>query len=56
MVAQMLYSSLILQTTFKDLQKCFSVHGNIESCYLRRNQGKSNYAFVTFSCVEDAVK
>ncbi|XP_011707840.1 PREDICTED: putative RNA-binding protein EEED8.10 isoform X2 [Wasmannia auropunctata] len=31
------------------------MYGNVESCYLRRIQGKSNYAFVTFTKVADAI-
>lgn len=45
----------LFQTTFKDLRDRFSTYGNVESCYLRRNQGRNNYAFVTFARVADAV-
>ncbi|XP_046742693.1 F-box protein SKIP2-like isoform X2 [Diprion similis] len=44
------------RTTVKDLQNVFSKYGKVDSCYLKRNNGKSNYAFVTFSSIDDAMK
>ncbi|XP_076389174.1 putative RNA-binding protein EEED8.10 isoform X2 [Megachile rotundata] len=47
-------------TTYKDLIKLFSEYGDVESCYLQRNQGNqgksSNYAFLTFNSVEAAIR
>ncbi|XP_012524950.1 F-box protein SKIP2 isoform X1 [Monomorium pharaonis] len=54
-IRKLFVSNLAERTTFKDLRNYFSTYGNVESCYLRRNQGKSNYAFVTFTKVTDAV-
>ncbi|XP_029671318.1 F-box/LRR-repeat protein 7-like isoform X2 [Formica exsecta] len=54
-IRKLFVDNLADRTTFKDLRNCFSVYGNIENCYLRRNQGKKNYAFVTFTRVEDAM-
>ncbi|EZA47801.1 Putative RNA-binding protein EEED8.10, partial [Ooceraea biroi] len=54
-IRKLFVSNLAERTTFKDLRKCFLTYGNVESCYLRRNQGKSNYAFVTFATVSDAM-
>lgn len=54
-IRKLFVDNLAERTTFRDLRNCFSVYGNIESCYLRRNQGKKNYAFVTFTKVEDAM-
>lgn len=44
------------QTTHRDLERLFSSYGKIHSCYLKRNSGKSNYAFITFQNVDDALK
>lgn len=55
-IRKLFISNLAERTTFKDLKKLFSKYGNVESCYLRRNQGKSNYAFVTFNSVEAVVR
>ncbi|XP_072754934.1 putative RNA-binding protein EEED8.10 isoform X1 [Anoplolepis gracilipes] len=54
-IRKLFVDNLAERTTFKDLRNCFSAYGNIENCYLRRNQGKKNYAFVTFTKVEDAM-
>ncbi|KYN03547.1 Putative RNA-binding protein EEED8.10 [Cyphomyrmex costatus] len=55
-IRKLFISNLAERTTFKDLRCYFSKYGNVESCYLRRNHGKSNYAFVTFTEVADAIK
>ncbi|KAL6265374.1 hypothetical protein P5V15_002173 [Pogonomyrmex californicus] len=54
-IRKLFVGNLAERTTFKDLRNYFSTYGNVESCYLRRNQGRSNYAFVTFTNVTDAV-
>lgn len=53
-IRKLFISNLAQRTSFKDLIKLFSKYGNVESCFLRRNQGNSNYAFVTFHTVEAA--
>ncbi|CAK9806883.1 Putative RNA-binding protein EEED8.10 [Anthophora quadrimaculata] len=55
-IRKLFISNLAKRTTYKDLIKLFSKYGTVVNCYLRRNQGKSNYAFVTFSDVEGAVR
>ncbi|EFN73898.1 hypothetical protein EAG_10002 [Camponotus floridanus] len=54
-IRKLFVDNLAERTTFRDLRNCFSIYGNIENCYLRRNQGRKNYAFVTFTKVEDAM-
>ncbi|GAB1861899.1 RNA-binding protein EEED8.10 [Camponotus japonicus] len=54
-IRKLFVDNLAERTTFRDLRNCFSAYGNIENCYLRRNQGRKNYAFVTFTKVEDAM-
>ncbi|XP_050580930.1 uncharacterized protein LOC126917741 [Bombus affinis] len=53
-IRKLFISNLAERTSFKDLIKLFSKYGNVESCFLRRNQGNSNYAFITFNSVEAA--
>lgn len=53
-IRKLFITNLAQRTSFKDLIKLFSKYGNVESCFLRRNQGNSNYAFVTFHTVEAA--
>ncbi|XP_024878372.1 F-box/LRR-repeat protein 7-like [Temnothorax curvispinosus] len=64
-IRKLFVGNLAERTTFKDVRNCFSKYGNVESCYLHRNRRnqeempeykKSNYAFVTFTKVEDAAK
>ncbi|XP_026667916.1 F-box protein SKIP2-like [Ceratina calcarata] len=55
-IRKLFISNLAERTTYKDLEKLFSKYGNVESCFLRRNQGKSNYAFVTFNSAEAVVR
>ncbi|XP_071554433.1 putative RNA-binding protein EEED8.10 [Temnothorax nylanderi] len=64
-IRKLFVGNLAERTTFKDLRNYFSKYGNVESCYLHRNRRnqeeireykKSNYAFVTFTKVEDAAK
>ncbi|XP_067209749.1 F-box/LRR-repeat protein 2 isoform X1 [Linepithema humile] len=55
-IRKLFVSNLADRTTFKDLHTSFSKYGNVESCFLRRNHGKRNYAFVTFSKVTEAIK
>ncbi|XP_011874815.1 PREDICTED: putative RNA-binding protein EEED8.10 isoform X2 [Vollenhovia emeryi] len=54
-IRKLFISNLAERTTFKDLSNYFSIYGPVESCYLRRIHGKSNYAFVTFTEVADAM-
>ncbi|XP_071872648.1 putative RNA-binding protein EEED8.10 [Bombus fervidus] len=53
-IRKLFISNLAERTSFKDLKKLFSKYGNVESCFLRRNHGNSNYAFITFNSVEAA--
>lgn len=53
-IRKLFVSNLAGRTSFKDLIKLFSKYGNVESCFLRRNQGNTNYAFITFNSVEAA--
>ncbi|XP_060815010.1 uncharacterized protein LOC132906659 [Bombus pascuorum] len=53
-IRKLFISNLAERTSFRDLIKLFSKYGNVESCFLRRNQGNSNYAFITFNSVEAA--
>ncbi|KZC11051.1 PREDICTED: uncharacterized protein LOC107189129 [Dufourea novaeangliae] len=55
-IRKLFVSNLAERTTYKDLNILFSKYGNVESCFLIRNQGKSNYAFVTFDTVASAVR
>ncbi|XP_046422453.1 F-box/LRR-repeat protein fbxl-1-like isoform X1 [Neodiprion fabricii] len=55
-IRKLFIGNLAQRTTVKDLQNVFSKYGKVDSCYLKRNSGKSNYAFVTFSTVDDAMK
>ncbi|XP_043278174.1 putative RNA-binding protein EEED8.10 isoform X2 [Venturia canescens] len=55
-VRKLFISNLADRTSNKDLEKIFSIYGSVESCYLKRNNGKSNFAFVTFSNSADALK
>ncbi|XP_077277868.1 putative RNA-binding protein EEED8.10 [Temnothorax americanus] len=64
-IRKLFVGNLAERTTFKDVRNCFSKYGNVESCYLHRNRRnqeewceykRSNYAFVTFTKVEDAAK
>ncbi|CAL7948207.1 unnamed protein product [Xylocopa violacea] len=55
-IRKLFINNLAERTTYKDLIKLFSKYGNVESCFLRRNQGKSNYAFVTFNSAEAAIR
>ncbi|XP_076749746.1 putative RNA-binding protein EEED8.10 [Xylocopa sonorina] len=55
-IRKLFINNLAERTTYKDLIKLFSKYGNVESCFLRRNQGRSNYAFVTFNSAEAAIR
>ncbi|XP_029166421.1 putative RNA-binding protein EEED8.10 [Nylanderia fulva] len=55
-VRKLFVNNLAERTTLEDLHNCFSAYGHIESYYLNNDQEKENYAFVTFSKVEDAMK
>ncbi|XP_015596386.1 putative RNA-binding protein EEED8.10 [Cephus cinctus] len=55
-IRKLFVGNLAQRTTHKELDNLFSKFGKVDSCYLKRNAGKSNYAFITFSNVEDALK
>nr|XP_031849935.1 F-box/LRR-repeat protein 12-like isoform X4 [Nomia melanderi] len=55
-IKKLFISNLAKRTTYKDLKKLFSKYGNVKSCFLIRNQGKSNFAFVTFDTVEPTIR
>ncbi|XP_015125099.1 putative RNA-binding protein EEED8.10 [Diachasma alloeum] len=55
-IRKLFIGNLAERTTNKDLQKLFSEYGKVDSCYIKRNQGKSNFAFVTFNAVEGGIK
>lgn len=55
-IRKLFIGNLAERTTIKDLQKLFANFGQVERSYLKRNVGKSNFAFVTFSDVEGAIK
>ncbi|KAJ8672652.1 hypothetical protein QAD02_003911 [Eretmocerus hayati] len=55
-IRKLFVGNLAQRTTFKDLIRVFSSYGKLDCCYIRRNPGKSNYAFVTFNSVEDALR
>ncbi|XP_048515255.1 putative RNA-binding protein EEED8.10 [Athalia rosae] len=55
-IRKLFIGNLAQRTTVKDLQNVFSKYGKLDGCFLKRNSGKSNYAFVTFSTVDDAMK
>lgn len=55
-IRKLFVSNLAQRTSYKDLVKLFSKYGTVESCFIRRYNGKSNYAFVTFNNVESAVR
>ncbi|XP_076670872.1 putative RNA-binding protein EEED8.10 [Andrena cerasifolii] len=55
-IRKLFISNLAERTTYKNLTKLFSKYGNVESCFLRRNPERKNYAFVTFDNAEAAVR
>lgn len=55
-IRKLFVGNLARRTSHKDLEKLFSKYGKLDGCYLKRNVGKNNYAFITFSNVEDALK
>ncbi|XP_034187715.1 putative RNA-binding protein EEED8.10 [Osmia lignaria lignaria] len=59
-IRKLFISNLAERTTYKDLIKLFSEYGDVENCYLQRNQGNHgkscNYAFLTFNSVEAAIR
>ncbi|XP_076626182.1 putative RNA-binding protein EEED8.10 [Colletes latitarsis] len=55
-IRKLFISNLAERTTYKDLTKLFSEYGHVENCFLRRNEGISNYAFITFDSVESAAR
>ena len=59
-IRKLFISNLAERTTYKDLIKLFSEYGDVENCYLQRNQGNQgkscNYAFLTFNSVEAAIR
>ncbi|KAK0073740.1 hypothetical protein PV325_009318, partial [Microctonus aethiopoides] len=55
-IRKLFIGNLAERTTNKDLQKLFSNYGKVNSCYIKRNNGKSNFAFITFNDVEGGIK
>ncbi|OXU27874.1 hypothetical protein TSAR_002554 [Trichomalopsis sarcophagae] len=55
-IRKLFIGNIAQRTTHKDLERLFSNYGKLDSCYLKRNTGKSNYAFVTFHSIDDALK
>ncbi|XP_063990742.1 F-box/LRR-repeat protein 7-like [Diachasmimorpha longicaudata] len=55
-IRKLFIGNLAERTTNKDLQKLFSRYGKVDSCYVKRTKGKSNFAFVIFNGVNDAIK
>ncbi|XP_011305196.1 F-box/LRR-repeat protein 7-like [Fopius arisanus] len=55
-IRKLFIGNLAERTTNKDLQKLFSKFGKVDSCYIKRTQRRSSFAFVTFSGVDAAVK
>ncbi|XP_078040359.1 putative RNA-binding protein EEED8.10 isoform X2 [Augochlora pura] len=55
-IKKLFVCNLAKRTTYKDLLKEFSKYGNVQSCYLIRNQRKSNIAFITFETMESALR
>ncbi|KAK0180936.1 hypothetical protein PV327_003265 [Microctonus hyperodae] len=55
-IRKLFIGNLAERTTNKDLQKLFSNYGKVNSCYIKRNNGKNNFAFITFNDVEGGIK
>ncbi|KAK2587325.1 hypothetical protein KPH14_003042 [Odynerus spinipes] len=55
-IRKLFISNIAQRTTYKDLSAAFSKYGVVESCYLKRNNGQSNYAFITFNTIEAAIR
>ncbi|XP_014230117.1 putative RNA-binding protein EEED8.10 isoform X1 [Trichogramma pretiosum] len=55
-IRKLFIGNISQRTSWKDLQKLFAEYGPVDGCYVKKNPGKSNYAFVTFCHKEDALK
>ncbi|XP_011504616.1 PREDICTED: F-box/LRR-repeat protein 7-like [Ceratosolen solmsi marchali] len=55
-IRKLFIGNLAQRTTHKDLEKLFSVYGKLDSCFLKRNTCKYNYAFVTFKSTHEALE
>ncbi|XP_058794527.1 putative RNA-binding protein EEED8.10 isoform X1 [Phymastichus coffea] len=55
-IRKLFVGNIAQRSKHKDLEKVFSKYGKLDGCYLKKNSGKSNYAFVTFSSMDDALK
>ncbi|KAF7997940.1 hypothetical protein HCN44_009338 [Aphidius gifuensis] len=54
LIRKLFVGNLAERTTTKDLIKLFNQYGDVESCYIKRNYGRSNFAFVIFKDVTGA--
>ncbi|XP_014209865.1 F-box/LRR-repeat protein 3-like [Copidosoma floridanum] len=55
-IRKIFVGNIAQRTTHKDLEKLFSTYGELDSCFVKRQSGKSNFAFVTFRNKDDALK
>ncbi|XP_032673255.1 F-box/LRR-repeat protein 20-like [Odontomachus brunneus] len=55
-IRKLFIGNLAERTSFRDVKNLFSAYGEVEGCYLCRNAGRRNYAFVTFNDVASAMK
>nr|XP_033331794.1 F-box protein SKIP2-like isoform X1 [Megalopta genalis]XP_033331795.1 F-box protein SKIP2-like isoform X1 [Megalopta genalis]XP_033331796.1 F-box protein SKIP2-like isoform X1 [Megalopta genalis] len=54
-IKKLFVCNLAKRTTYRHLIKRFTKYGNVQNCFLMRNERKSNIAFVTFDTVESAL-
>ncbi|XP_008558130.3 F-box/LRR-repeat protein 2 [Microplitis demolitor] len=55
-IRKLFIGNLAERTTNKDLEKLFSAYGKIETCYVKRVDGRSHFGFITYSDVESTVQ